>query len=68
METAVIHVADVIAHAMRLGNSGERFVPPLDSRAWERIGIPLSYLSETMDQVDRQINDAIKMIRPDARK
>ncbi|PYV36816.1 MAG: phosphohydrolase [Acidobacteria bacterium] len=68
VETAVIHVADVIAHAMRLGNSGERFVPPLDSRAWERIGIPLSYLSETMDQVDRQINDAIKMIRPDARK
>lgn len=68
VDTAVIHVADIIAHAMRLGNSGERFVPPLDSRAWERIEIPPSCLSETMGQVDRQFKDAIKMILPDARR
>ena len=68
VETAVIHVADIITNAMRLGNSGERSVPPLDAQAWDRIGVPPSYLSETVGQVERQFRAAITMIVPDTRK
>lgn len=65
METAIIHVADIIANAMRFGSSGERFVPPLDGKAWESIELPTSILSPTLDQLDRQATDAIRVILPD---
>jgi putative nucleotidyltransferase with HDIG domain len=38
-EAAVVHVADVIANALSLGNSGERLVPELDPQAWDRLGL-----------------------------
>ena len=65
METAIIHVADIIAHAMQLGSSGEHFVPPVDGKAWETIGLPTSILSPTLDQLERQGNDAIQTILGD---
>jgi len=64
-ETAIVHVADVIAHTLRLGNSGERFVPPLDGDAWDRVGLPASRLSAVADEVDRQFGESVAMIRPD---
>jgi HD-like signal output (HDOD) protein len=66
IETAIIHVADVITHAMQLGSSGERFVPPLDPQAWEMIGTPASLLPLVMEQVEKQFKDATQMILQDA--
>jgi HD-like signal output (HDOD) protein len=65
-ETAIIHIADIIAHAMELGGSGERFVPPLDPVAWDRVGLPTSVLAPTLEQLDRQFNEAIHTILMDA--
>lgn len=62
VETAIVHVADIIAHSMGLGSSGERFVPPLNLEAWERLALPVSVLAPTFEQVDRQFDDAVKMI------
>ena len=62
METSIIHVADIIAHAMELGTSGEQRVPPLNNAAWERIALPISVLAPAFEQIDRQFNDAAKMI------
>src|SRR6185369_14974484 len=36
LETALIHLADIICHAMELGQAAEWGVPPLDEPAWER--------------------------------
>ena len=36
----IIHLADIITHGLGIGTSGERFVPPLDTKAW--IGLKLS--------------------------
>lgn len=66
IETAIIHVADIIAHAMQFGTSGERFVPPLDEEAWKSIGLPESILSPTLDQLDRQLADVARTILQDA--
>ncbi len=66
METAIVHLADIIAHATQFGTSGERFVPPLDGKAWEIMGLPTSILSPTLDQLERQGNDVIQMILGDA--
>jgi HD-like signal output (HDOD) protein len=67
IETAIVHVADIIAHAMELGSSGERFVPQLNPEAWERIGVPPSLLPAVWQQVERQFHDATQMILQDAK-
>jgi hypothetical protein len=64
-ETAIIHLADIIAHSMHLGSSGEQFVPPLDGQAWELLGLQPSLLSTIEDQVDRQYKDAINTMLSD---
>jgi HD-like signal output (HDOD) protein len=64
IETSVIHLADVIAHAMQLGNSGEVLVPVFETLSWEKVGLQLSVLSPLMNQVDRQFNDALLTLAP----
>jgi HD-like signal output (HDOD) protein len=62
IETAIVHVADIIAHALELGSSGERFVPQLNPEAWERIGIPPTLLPATLEQVERQFHDSTQIL------
>lgn len=62
IETAVVHIADIIVHAMQLGSSGEHYIPPLDDKAWELIGIPTSVLSPAMDQLEREVNDIVQSL------
>jgi len=57
LEAAITHVADIVAQTLELGSSGERYVPPLDSKAWEMLGLPASMLSSVATQVDCQVND-----------
>ena len=60
LEAAIIHLADILCHALQLGTSGELFVPPLDSEAWERIGLPISILSPVLVQVETQYTDVVR--------
>jgi HD-like signal output (HDOD) protein len=66
VEVAVIHLADIISHAMQLGNSGESLVPGFDPASWNRIGLHLSLLSPLMNQVDRQFLDTVQTIVPES--
>ena len=59
-ETAVVHLADAIVHAMQLGHSGESYVPPLCEDSWAVTGLPLDLLPYIMDLVDKQYEDAVK--------
>jgi putative nucleotidyltransferase with HDIG domain len=65
METSLIHVADVIGHAMQVGVSGESFVPPMDEYSWERLGIPVSMLSTIITQADTQLIEALAILSGD---
>jgi HD-like signal output (HDOD) protein len=62
IEAAIIHVSDIIAHAMDLGSSGERFVPPLESGAWDALGLETALLTSVEDQVDRLYKDSLQVI------
>ncbi len=55
LESSVVHVADYLAHAMEMGNSGERFIPPLSVPAWERVGLTVDVLESVMESIDEQI-------------
>ncbi len=62
VETASMHAADVIGHAMQIGFGGEPFVPPLDERSWERLNIPVSMMATIMDQADAQLAEAMAIL------
>jgi HD-like signal output (HDOD) protein len=55
LESSVVHVADYLVHAMQMGNSGERFVPPLNVKAWERLGLSTNILESVTKSIDEQI-------------
>lgn len=55
LESSIIHLADYLVHAMQMGSSGERFVPPLSLQAWERVGLKADILESVMKSIDEQI-------------
>ncbi len=62
LETAIVHVADILAHGLQFGTSGENFIPPVDPRAWEILDIPISSLTPILDQMERDISEVLQTI------
>ncbi len=65
-EVGIIHMADVICHAMQYGTSGDNFVPPLNKKIFDIIDIPAEALSPILDQLSIQNNEAVNFILGDA--
>ena len=58
VEASLIHVADIFAHSLELGASGEPAPPTLEMSAWNRLNLGTSSLRSAVDEVDRQFDDA----------
>jgi HD-like signal output (HDOD) protein len=54
LETATVHVADILANALQYGGSGERFVPPISAGAWTSLGIDPPKIAFAVDQMERE--------------
>lgn len=54
-DTALLHVSDLISHALQAGSSGETCLPPMDKTAWEMLNIPESAIAGIIQQADTQI-------------
>lgn len=61
VEAAVVHVSDYLVNAMQMGSSGERRVPPLNSRAWAMLNLKTALIEPVMNGIDEQIDDAKEM-------
>lgn len=59
---AVVHVSDVITHALEIGGSQGHLVPPLDDRSWQQLRIPEHNLPWILKQLEGQYEDAMVMI------
>jgi hypothetical protein len=64
LESSILHVADVIANALEIGTSGERFVPPLSPEMWHALGIPTRTLCAIIELADHHITDTINIFFP----
>lgn len=53
-DAALLHLADIIAHALQLGESGEIAVPPLDAEAWNQLEISTALLEPVIKQIEPQ--------------
>ena len=62
VEACVVHIADYIAHAMQLGDSGEQYIPPLDKKVWKLVGIPESALSFVSDLLRAEFEDVVQSL------
>ena len=56
-ESAILHCADLIAHAMEFGSSGDRLVPTLTPGAWERLAISPFQLPALFSQIESQFDE-----------
>ena len=59
VEAAAVHVAEVMAHAMGWGRSGERRVPPFDPTCWDTLGFEPSVVGMLVEEVERQMEAAV---------
>ena len=50
----IVHLADLIANSLGIGSSGERFVPPLDYKAWENLELSPSSFEKVIGQATHQ--------------
>jgi len=50
----IVHLADIIVNSLGIGSSGEKFVPPLDSAAWQSLEFPISSFDKVIGQATHQ--------------
>lgn len=62
VETAAVHIADIIANALGMGNGGERFVPPLSPEAWDALGVEVPLLTSGVEEMERQFEAAVHLV------
>jgi putative nucleotidyltransferase with HDIG domain len=54
MLASVVHIADVVVNALKLGNSGVHVVPRLSASAWSRFGMAAIVLGPAIEQMEHQ--------------
>ena len=52
----VVHVADVLAHALDPTDDPDAMVPPPDAAAWQRLGLDEKKLRTVLEQAERHFN------------
>lgn len=62
VEAAAVHAADLIAHAMEWGKSGQPLVPPFQEAAWDTLGIDGAVIPVLLEEVERQLEAALVLI------
>jgi HDOD domain len=61
-ETAIVHVADVVANALEWGRGGRIAVPPFHPAAWDSLGLEPSLLASFIEDAERQLDAAIHLV------
>jgi HD-like signal output (HDOD) protein len=62
IETSLIHLADIICQALELGQGAEWGVPPLDERAWDRLGLSPHMMESVLKQSIPQISETFEIL------
>lgn len=62
VDAALIHVADIVVSALTDSSSGERLVPPLNSKAWDILGLPVNIMDSLMVDFKEQYQESVDVI------
>jgi HD-like signal output (HDOD) protein len=58
-ETAIVHVANALVRGIGYGSGGDPFVPPIDARAWERLGLTPALLDRALECFEAELDQAL---------
>jgi len=56
---ALVHVADILVNGIACGSSGERYVPPLDTEAWQLLGLSPGCVGPTLKLLKQQLAETL---------
>lgn len=54
LQTAIVHVADILVKGLACGNPGDDLIPPLSKSAWDLVGLDEQSLAESIDKVSQE--------------
>ena len=54
LQTAIVHVADVLVKGLACGNPGDDLVPPLSRQAWDLVGLDAQSLTQSLAQATEE--------------
>lgn len=54
LQTAIVHVADILVKGLACGNPGDDIIPPLSKTAWEMVGLDEHRLAECLDTASNE--------------
>jgi HD-like signal output (HDOD) protein len=60
VQTAVVHLANFLTRAMGFGSGGDPWLPPLDKKAWERLGLTMKDLNDIVNDFGDEL-DAVEV-------
>jgi HD-like signal output (HDOD) protein len=60
---SIVHLSDIIANSLGIGSSGEKYVPPLDSNAWENLELSPSSFESIIGQATHQFHALESILR-----
>jgi HD-like signal output (HDOD) protein len=58
----LVHVADVVASALSMGNAGERAAHALEPEVWRRTGLTTQRLERVVRDLDAQILEVVEVL------
>lgn len=61
-DVCVVHVANAFVNAMGYGTSGEIFIPGIDGKAWDMLGVNEAVMDSLAETLDYQMEDIMKMM------
>lgn len=61
-EASILHLADIIAHALELGSSGEIFVPRLEPDVWNGLHLSPYFLPSLVKQIDTTYAEIVQAL------
>lgn len=54
LQTAIVHVADILVKGLACGNPGDDLIPPLSKPAWDQVGLDEQSLAECIDKASQE--------------
>ncbi len=54
LQTAIVHVADILVKGLACGNPGDDMIPPLSKMAWDMVGFDEHRLAECLDKASNE--------------
>ena len=63
LETAIVHMADILVKARGLGFSGDNLVPEVNPKAWETLGLAEADLREILKELEDSVEQTEEEFR-----